>query len=430
MPSRKKRASRRNRGSGFLPALIIILALIAVAMAALLIRTNPLASDDNTQDLPVAYPVEPNFVEQAKVTAAPLVLTVGTPQATMTPTPAPATPEPTAGPDMETGDITPRQATIKRLSPTAVPGDYFLPVYNKANRSPDDALMIALTLDKCDVAKVMAEYVTVAYKYDAQLTLFPTGDALTNKKMTKNFRSCVTELGFQIENFTYNKKADYMLSDGELALQMWRQNITLSYIIGKDYKQNFYRPTSLYAACDQRTHYMMGQMGFKGIGGYTYNYDGQTLDSLMETLENGNIYRFDMSQKSLKLFKKFIDAASRKGYRCVTMNELFGFNTNVISDKLTLDKQILPTFEGYVPTYYDLELNDRSVAVINLQNRLAALDYLRGPTKNEPYVADGIYGGDTSVAISEFQAKVGLPATGDADVATQLALFAKDAPMR
>ena len=430
MPSRKKRARRRESGSGFLPALIIILALIAAAMIALLIRTNPLAPEDNSGDLPVAYPVEPNFVEQAKVTAAPLVLTVGTPQATMTPTPAPATPEPTAAPDAETADLTTQQAEARRLSPTAEPGDYFLPVFSKANRSRDDALMIALTLDKCDVAKVMAEYVTVAYKYDAQLTLFPTGDALTNKKMTENFRKCVIELGYQIENFTYNKKADYSLSDGELALQMWRQNITVSYIMGKDYKQHFYRPTSIYAACDQRTHYMMNEMGLMGIGGYTYNYDGQTLESLMDTLENGNIYRFDMSQKSLKLFKEFIDAASRKGYRCVTMNKLFGLEEHVLSNKLTLDQQILPTFEGYVPTYYDLELNDRSVAVINLQNRLAALDYLRGPTKNDPYVADGIYGQSTSIAISEFQAKVGLPATGNADVATQLALFAKDAPMR
>lgn len=430
MPSRKKRAHRRARGSGFLPALIIILALIAVAMAALLIRTNPLTPEADPQDIPVAYPQEPNFVEQAKVTAAPLVLTVGTPQATMTPTPAPATPEPTAEPDASAGDITPQQATINRLSPTAEPGDYFLPVYNKANRSPNDALMIALTLDKCDVAKVMAEYVTVAHKYDAKLTLFPTGDAITNKKMAANFRKCIVEEGYQVENFTYNKKDDYKLSDGELALQMWRQNITVSYLVGKDYKQHFYRPTNLYAARDQRTHYMMNEMGLLGIGGYTYNYDGQTLERLMDTLENGNIYRFDMSQRSLKLFKEFIEAASRKGYRCVTMNELFGLDQDVISNKLTLDKQILPTFEGYVPTYYDLELNDRSQAVIRLQQRLAALDYLRGPTRNDPYVPDGLYGSVTSVAISEFQAKVGLPATGNADVATQIALFAKDAPMR
>ena len=427
MPSRKKRA-RRRRSSGFLPALIIILALIAAAMVALLIRVNPFAAEEKENTLPVAYPTNASFVEQAKVTAAPLVLTVGSPKATSAPTAAPA-PANTPVPDAEAPDET-RVSLADRLSPTAQPGDYFLPVYNKANRTADDALMIALTLDKCDVASVMADYVTIAYRYDAQLTLFPTGDALTHKKMGENFRKCVTELGYQIENFTYNKKDDYKLSDGELALQMWRQNITLSYLIGKDYKQHFYRPTSLYAACDQRTHYMMGEMGLLGIGGYTYNYDGQTLESLMETLENGNIYRFDMSQKSLKLFTQFIDAVNRKGYRCVTMNELFGLETDVISSELTLDEQVLPTFEGYTPTYYDLELNDRSRAVFDLQNRLAALDYLRGKNKSDPYVADGLYGSNTSVAISEFQAKVGLPATGNADVATQIALFAKDAPMR
>ena len=429
MPSREKRARRRNSGSGFLPALIIILALIAVAMGALLMRTNPFAPGEDEEKLPVTYPQEPNFIEQAKVTAAPLVLTVGTQQPTATPYATP-TPAPTLVPDEVVEDISPRQAVIDRLSPTAVPGDYFLPVYNKANRSADDALMIALTIDKCDIASVMAEYVKTAFKYDAQLTLFPTGDALTNRIMGPNFRACVLEQGYQIENFTYNKKDDYKLSNGELALQMWRQNITLSYLIGKDYKQHFYRPTNLYSACDQRTHYMANEMGLLGIGGYTYNYDGQTLDSLMETLENGNIYRFDMSQKSLKLFTQFIDAVNRKGYRCVTMNELFGLETDVMSSELTLDEQVLPTFEGYTPTLYDLELNDRSRAVFDLQNRLAALDYLRGKNKSDPYVADGLYGGNTSVAISEFQAKVGLPATGNADVATQIALYAKDAPMR
>lgn len=427
MPSREKRARRRNRGSGLLTALIIIVALIAAALIALLIRTNPFAPKVKNDPLPVSYPVEPNFVEQAKVTPAPLVLTVGTPRATAVPTP---TPEPTAAPDAETGDISAQQDRLNRLCPTAEPGDYFLPVFNKANRTPNDERMIALTIDKCDIASVMAQYATVAERYDAQLTLFPTGDALTNAKMTPYFRLFAQEFGYQLENFTYNKKDDYKLSDGELALQMWRQNITVSYIMGGDYEQHFYRPTNLYAACDQRTHYMMNEMGLMGIGGYTYNYDGQSIESLMENLENGNIYRFDMSQKSLNLFTQFIDYANRKGYRCVTMNELFGLNRDVVSPNLTLDQQILPTFEGYTPTYYDLELNDRSQAVIRLQERLGALDYLRGKTKNDPYVPDGLYGSKTSIAVSEFQAKVGLPATGNANVATQIALFAKDAPMR
>ena len=43
--------------------------------------------------------------------------------------------------------------------------------------------------------------------------------------------------------------------------------------------------------------------------------------------------------------------------------------------------------------------------------------------------ADGIYGPSTSIAVSAFQAKVGLPATGNADVATQERLFASDAPL-
>ena len=131
-----------------------------------------------------------------------------------------------------------------------------------------------------------------------------------------------------------------------------------------------------------------------------------------------------MSEKSIGMFEAFVQEASRKGYKLVTMNELFGLNQDVVGDRLTIDQQTLPSMDDYVSTYYDLKLNYRANAVYSLQARLAELGYLTGDAAKP----DGLYGPNTSIAVSAFQAKIGEAATGNATVATQERLFALNAP--
>ena len=57
-----------------------------------------------------------------------------------------------------------------------------------------------------------------------------------------------------------------------------------------------------------------------------------------------------------------------------------------------------------------------------LQRRLIELGYLPSGS------ADGVYGSGTAAALSAFQAKLGMAATGAADVVTQEKLYADDAP--
>lgn len=428
MPNRKKRARLRHRSTGILTALIIILLLIAAAIVFILIKTKPTQASSAPQPNATAYPQQLTF-EQTENTSAPLVVQNEDVQliAEATPTPAPSsTPEP----EVIQADEEAQDDRLNSLCPTAQPGDYYLPIFNRAERTPDDELMIAITLDNCDRSTMMAAYVQTAEYYGIKLTLFPTGDALASESMKESFAQCVKSLGYEIENYVYSKRSpDYKLSNAELALQLWKQNITLSYILGADYEQHFYRPVNLASADDQRTHYLLREMNLYGIGGYTYNYDGQTLERLMSTLKSGNIYRFDMSQKAYNLFVEFVEAATKKGYECVTMNRLFRLNEDVLGTELTLDQQILPTFDGYTPTYYELKVNTRSYAVFALQRRLHALGYLKNPDAQTEYQADGLYGAQTSIAVSAFQARCGLPATGNADAETQERLFSNDAPV-
>lgn len=432
MPSREKRAQRR-RGSGVLPVLVILTAFVALAIAAMLFSGDPIGGTEEER-LPYAYPQDTNFVDQNSATRAPLVLGADiehmTPEPTAEPeaTPTPE-PEESAEPAQQSEDSVPT-----RFFATPMPGDYFLPIMNRAERTPDDEMMIAITIDDCSKADVLSRIIEIADIYGAKLTLFPTGDALMTPGMTEGFRTCVTRLGYEIENRNYGKKAEYTLSSGELAIQMWKQSIATSYAMGRDYHQRYYRPSSVEAVYDQRTHFFARKLGFTGIVGYTYSYNGNTVESLVGTLKSGNIYQFDMTQKSLKVFEGFIAEASRKGYRLVTINELFGMDANQMDGSLTIDTQELPTMDDYQASYYDLKLGYRTNSVIALQKRLIELGYLR-TFKNEAgervnATADGMYGSSTSVAVSEFQAKVGIPATGNADVETQQRLFAEDAPRK
>ena len=127
----------------------------------------------------------------------------------------------------------------------------------------------------------------------------------------------------------------------------------------------------------------------------------------------------------MEVFETFIQEASRKGYKLVTMNKLFGLNENVVGDRLTIDQQTLPAMDDYVSTYYDLKLNYRINAVYSLQARLAEL----GDLTDEATKPDGLYGANTSIAVSAFQAKIGEAATGNATVNTQERLFALNAPL-
>lgn len=438
MPNRKKRALRREGGPGaLLSALIVLFSLVALALILVLVYSKPYEVQRGDK-LPYSYSGALVFSGAEESDSEPLVLgSAATPTPTQEGSAVQAAPSPSPSPSPEAAESAAPEETEgeesaggeeeNRLIPTPYPGEYFLPVFDRALRTPDDRAMIAITVDGCDNPDKMTQILRSAERYNAKLTLFPTGEALM--KLASGFRSCVSNLHYEIENCTYDaKKRDYTLSTGELALQLWRQSIAASYAMTRDYQQHFYRPYNLASAHDQRTHFYLRKQGLLGIAGYTYSYKDHDLDFLVHSLENGNIYQFDMSDESLALFDSFLGEANKRGYEMVTMNELFDLDSNAISDRLTINQQTLPGMDDYVPSYYDLRLNDRSSAVYTLQARLMGLGYLTAKP-GQKLMADGIYGAETSVAVSAFQAKVGIIATGNATIETQEKLFSQDAPM-
>ena len=82
----------------------------------------------------------------------------------------------------------------------------------------------------------------------------------------------------------------------------------------------------------------------------------------------------------------------------------------------------MPEINNNSVPYYFMKTGDCTWATNLLQRRLIELGYLPSGS------ADGVYGNGTAAALSAFQAKLGMAATGAADVLTQEKLFADDAP--
>ena len=422
MPKPATRARRRKQGTDIPKILLVFFVIIAAGLVYLLAKTGLQTTSDEKKA--TIYPENPEFVEQSGG-SEPIVLGAEIVEATTAEpltlvTQSAQTPQPTAKPSDE-----------ERLRPSAEPYDYFLPVYDRADRSPDDELMICIMIEACDRPQILEEMIRIARNYNCELTLCPRGDALMDESTRAIFVRCVKEYGYEIECCTYDKKNDYELTPDALMLQAWKQSLAVSYALDGDYTQHFYRATNRYSTVNQISHFVAGKLGFKGVCGYTYNVaDYADEDALLTTLDNGVIYNFNMTQKALNKMEALLAEANRKGYRMVSLNTLFGIEEeNTLSKNLTVLSKEMPLTTDYTASYYPLKLYNRAYAVFDIQSRLMSLGYLSTrDAEGNVQSADGIFGPNTSKAVSRFQARVGLPATGSADVETQQALFAINAP--
>ena len=413
MPRKAVRQRRRSRG--FLSYAIAAMVIIAVTLAAIIIYRESL--DDqaqrmqgsgqyvNADDLPLSERqlgmTENAFGEDADVDATQTPAAIA---AVITPSPEP-TPQPTFDPDDPYALVRP------------FPQDEnMLPVFKKANTQEK---RIAITVNECISAEITLEFGKAALEYGAKLTLFPTGEYLRTKtNMGDVIRKCV-QAGFEIENGGYKPMSKlYQMDAHDMAVDIWQQNNLLCYHLGELYEPHFLRLYGGEGENDRRTHAYLIQEGYLGIANWTVLGERSEPDRIADTLAPGNIYCFRTTQEDLQKMRYVMAEARNQGYQMVTLNRLFGYEENARYPAETPILQMTaPELENYDEAYYFLKMGDHTWAVGRLQSQLMALGYLNAG------FADGIYGADTATALMAFQARMGLAATGAADIATQQALF-------
>ena len=419
MPRRSIHRRRRAQG-GCLSFAIGALAVAALALVMAIVVTTRLKPPADQVGGP-AESAGGSFVDanNLPVEDHEMVLTAGQlvqgdeAIAVLTPSPSP-TPEPTPSPEPTFNPDEPY--ALVRPQPTQ---EGFLPVFTKAYT---DQPQIAITVDECSGAGITRKFAEMALEYGAKLTLFPTGESVMKKGMDEVLQYCLNSLGFEIENRCFSTTAKlYTLNDTLMVSEIWKQSLSVGYVLGVKYHPHFLRLYGRDGENDLRTHTFLKQEGYMGIAGWTYNGSRMEEGRIGNNLAPGNIYYFKSNNDDLERMRVLMEEARQQGYEMVTLNELFGYEPNLCETGVNVLTEDMPEIREKVP-YYFMKTGDCTWATNLMQRRLAELGYLPQGS------ADGVYGSSTAAALSAFQAKLGIAATGAADVLTQEKLYADDAP--
>ena len=412
---RTTRSRRRYRNRRRMMILIPVLLLIIAVIAAVALLSGGNEDKKAQQSVPA--------MSTAAETPDPSV----TAEPTAEPTAAP-TPEPTpfvfdnayeaalkGSADGEAISWDSSKVDPEKLSRWPKVQDGYLPLIYAADT---DEKIIAVTVDDCVQGDNLRKMVQCALDNNSKITIFPNGTYIETNSTVAEVIRWAWENGMEIENHTYNHEGLYHYDDARLRDEIWEQNAIVSDTLGVDYQMHFFRPKGGDERFDQRTHAYLAQQGYSAVVCWNHSGTSEDVSSMLKTLAPGNIYLFHAGDADLKKILKFIPAAVEKGYKLVTLNEMFGLPENETQDlSLREPKPDLEPFKVQ-PIKMEKTIYLRSAAVI--QKRLIELGWLEGE-------ADGVFGDASFKATGFFQMASGINATGVADVATQKAMFAADA---
>ena len=315
----------------------------------------------------------------------------------VSPTPTPeATPKPTPEPEAVNS-----QRAAARPTPTA---EGFMPVFSKATT---EEKIVAITVDDCFQAENLKQIVDKAIEVGGKLTIFPIGQNAI-KQAQSEILKYAWENGFELENHTYTHNGLFACSNEELAEEVYKQQLALSYILGVNYHCHFLRPRGGDARDDQRMQMYARQLGYYGIAHWSASGSANNT-KIAKSLEPGAIYLFHTTDKDLEKLLKFIPWVVEQGYQLVTLNEMFGYPANETSELTTpVNEQPIPPLEPYEMVYVPLKKTTYSWEARLLQEKLIAMGYLTG-------TPDGVYGDGCVSAIKAYQKDHGMEETGEAD---------------
>lgn len=291
----------------------------------------------------------------------------------------------------------------------------YIPVLYQANTTEN---IIAVTVDDCFQGENLLQIVQCALNNNSKLTIFPIGENLSKSSVASAVKFA-WENGMELENHTYNHVGMYHFDDARMAKEMWYQSMKLNEVLGVNYQQHFFRPKGGDERADQRVHAYANQMGMNGIAIWTQSGSTDSMESLFGNLAPGRIYLFHTTDNDLTKLLEFIPGAVARGYRLVTLNEMFGLPENETSAlTATTEAPALQAFK-VIPTKLQKTAYIRAAAVV--QERLIELGWMEGE-------ADGVFGQSSFLGTGFFQMAAGIQPNGKADTDTQKALFSDSAP--
>jgi hypothetical protein len=249
--------------------------------------------------------------------------------------------------------------------------------------------------------------IDLVLEYGGKMTIFPVGEQAQRESVADQLRRAWAA-GFEIENHTLTHNGLYAISAEELAEEVYKQQLALSYILGVEYQCHFLRPRGGDARGDQRMQMYAKQLGYYGIAHWSASGSASN-SKIAKGLEPGAIFLFHTTDKDLEKLLLFIPWVVEQGYQLVTLNEMFGYPENETSPLTTpISEHKIPPLEPYDMVYVTLKNTSYSWEAYLLQQKLIEMGYLTG----EP---DGVYGDGCETAIKAYQRDHGMQETGVAE---------------
>ena len=408
---------RRRRRGRAMPAVVLALLCALAAFGLWKLASAVRQNADAVREYEAAYAVN----GEAGQNGAPLPAMTLEPQSqqgqvseqaeapTAAPTAVPTavpTPTPTAAP-------TPTPTPVPTPEPTQTPEPFtYLPVILNADT---EAKKIAVTVDDCYQMDNLKTIIKLAKDNGAKLTLFPVGENVVRSGMSDILQRAVFDLNFEIENHTWSHARIFRLPQAEMAEEIWKQSAAVSHALGVNYQEHFLRLMGGDGDTDQRIHNYMSQLGYLAIAKWSVSGSDSDMTHIKSSLGPGQVYLFHTTDPDTKKLKEFIPYAVSKGYKLVTLNELFGLPENATAP---LTDAAMPAPRPFTYDYRTIKREEYTWVTLMMQEVLRSQGYLQmtGPST-------GYYGPQTAKAVSAWQRDHGLEATGEADEATQRSIL-------
>lgn len=197
-----------------------------------------------------------------------------------------------------------------------------LPIFYQANT---DEKRVAITVDGLGDSGNVNKILEISSEYGAKVTFFPTGDEIMAHA---SLWSAAILGGHEIENHTNTNSRLSLLGEDAKAEEIVLQTIKLRDVIGMEYDPHFIRTNNLEDDTDPVLHALLIENGYLGIARWA-----QMTPASFEAIKPGQILSYIANDAGVQAFSAAVRVLSENGYQMVTLNELFDYPENLVSEE-------------------------------------------------------------------------------------------------
>ena len=211
--------------------------------------------------------------------------------------------------------------TVVSLRPQAE-REGLLPIFYQANT---EEKRVAITVDGLGDIKNVNQILDAAGEYGAKITFFPTGDEIMSHA---SLWSAAILGGHEIENHTNANSRLALLGEDAKAEEIALQTAKLRDVIGGEYSAHFLRTNNLEDDTDPVLHAILTENGYYGIARWA-----QMTPAAFDAIRPGQILCYMANDAGVQALTAAMRTLSENGYQMVTLNALFEYPENLVSEE-------------------------------------------------------------------------------------------------